>query len=79
MWALYGYIDRGCYTCPDDTVELVALFSAEKKAQDYVKRSKLKKTSRQGYVFHSKSLLRNYTATSIEVYEQPNYPVDPEV
>lgn len=63
--------------------EIVALFSSFEAAAAYRAKSLLKHPKRRNYgsdvVFRQRSLLRAAEGARIEEYEEPSYPIDPEL
>lgn len=55
--------------------ELIALFTTEEKAQEYIEKTKLTKA----HSFHKKSLLSFCNVAWVEKYYGPGVPVDPEI
>jgi hypothetical protein len=89
LWALYGISETLVHGekigSPFDLLEqrdLVAFFSGERKAKDYVRKARLKTPRpRRGFqeakVFRKDSLLGGYSYVEIEPYCAPDVPVDP--
>lgn len=89
-WALWGvreWLDQDKVSGPflvNEERELLALFSSEGSAQDYVVRSTLAKPRpRRGFtpakVFRKWSLLHRYARAEVERYYPDNVPLDPTV
>jgi hypothetical protein len=80
MYALIGII-HAHYPEETDSEEIVALFTTEKKARDYEKKSRLSTYSewcRRGCKqYRQKSLLSRFCKAEVEGYESPSYTVDP--
>ena len=80
---LYHVKSRGAFDVHEET-EIVALFSTEKAARRYIKKATLKNAQRvRGFepakVFRKTSLLSGYDYAEVEPWDEPDYPLDPEI
>jgi hypothetical protein len=88
MWALIGskpniYQDRiGEPFEEHRTEETMALFTTKDKAEAYIKKNTLKNPKVESFSgwrrFRRNSLLVNCDQAWVEVYEEPDFPIDPE-
>ena len=67
-----------------EETEIVALFSTEEAAREYIKKATLKNPQRRcGFtsakVFRKTSLLWRYDYAEVEAWGEPDYPLDPEI
>jgi hypothetical protein len=67
-----------------EETEIVALFSTEEAARGYIKKATLKNPQRRrGFtpakVFRKASLLSGYDYAEVEIWGEPDYPLDPEI
>lgn len=67
-----------------EETEIVALFSTEEAAREYIKKATLKNPQRRcGFtpakVFRKASLLSGYDYAEVEAWGEPDYPLDPEI
>lgn len=74
MWRLYGVFDLGCVA--GESVSVVAEFSQECLAHDYLSRSLLSRPRVDGGKFKVASLLSHYHDAYIE-WCDCDFPVDP--
>lgn len=90
LWALYGTRYNRELTSIDGPFEdveecnLVAIFTSETKAREYVRQARLKNPQpRRGFnppkVFRANTLLSEYEIAEIEEYHPEDYLVDPEI
>ena len=72
-----------------EETEIVALFSTEEAAREYIKKATLKNPQRRrgggwfprvpAKVFRKASLLSGYDYAEVEAWGEPDYPLDPEI